>query len=207
MTRDLDPERGSALVLAMLVSVLMAFLGASMLMTANVERRAASNTGRGREALAAAEAGVERAIVDLRNAPDWSLFLNGSMVSTLSGGGPLVDLPAGGHLDLDAATRTLQQSDLAEPASAGDATRWRLMAWGPLSVLAAPGEIDSLAYLTVWIGDDPDDGDGEPLSDRNGVVILHGEARAGGGTRRAIDATVRRVDPLGVRVVTWREVR
>ena len=204
-----DHEGGAALILALVTAGLLAALGVSALVTADVERQVAANAGFSSQALAAAEGAVERALVDLRNANDWTPLLNGTARSDFAGPSRQPMLPAGGVLDLDAVTAELQ-SERRPGWSGANAPRWRLVAWGPLSRVAPAGMIDSLQYLAVWLADDPSENDDDPQSDSNGVVIVRGESRGPGGSRRVVEATVSRAGPAGsgsVRVTAWREVR
>src|SRR5689334_17652777 len=100
----------------MLTAVLLSALGSSLLLVADLERLAAANAGFGAEALAAAEAGAERAIVDLRRAADWTAVVNGAASSTFAGPGGAVHLPAGGTLDLTARTADLQAQSWSSSA-------------------------------------------------------------------------------------------
>lgn len=194
---------GVALILAMVIAGLLAALGVSLLVMADVERRVAANAASSREALAASHAAVARAIVDLRGVPDWTPFLNGGRTSAFADGATSVDLPFGSTLDLDAVTAELQAES---PSFGANTPTWRLFAWGPFARMAPAGVIDSLQYLAVWIADDVADGDDDPTSDRDGIVTLHGEARGPGGARRAVEATVSRTPAGTVRVISLREV-
>jgi hypothetical protein len=75
-------------------------------------------------------------------------------------------------------------------------------------------------YVVVWLGDDPNEEDGDPLvdggdADANGRLMLLSRAEAFGprGARRAVEAVLRRVcvDVTdlatcrpGIRVQSWR---
>ena len=83
---------------------------------------------------------------------------------------------------------------------------------------AALGVIRSPVYVVLWIADDVDDGDGDPLRDSNGALLVRAEAFGLRGVRRRIDATLARDDggePIRgrdrerteVRMICWREVR
>jgi hypothetical protein len=201
-----DREGGAALILALVTAGLLAALGVSALVTTDVERQVAANAGFSAQALAAAEGAVERALIDLRNADDWTPLLDGTRRSDFAGPSRQPVLPAGGVLDLDVVTAELQ-SERRPGWSGPNAPRWRLVAWGPLSGVAPEGMIESLQYLAVWLADDPLENDDDPQADSNGVVIVRGESRGPGGSRRVVEATVNRVRPAAVRVTAWREVR
>ena len=197
-------DLGVALILALVIAGLLAALGLSLLVMSDVERRMSSNAASSAEALAAAHAAVARVLVDLRLAGDWTPFLNGSQSSAFAVSGTQVTLPFGGTLDLAVVTADLQAQS---PGGFGPNTPvWRLFAWGPLSQLGAPGVIESLQYLIVWIADDVADGDDDPAADSNGIITVRGEARGPGGAGRVVEATVARAPPGVVRVISWREV-
>ncbi len=199
-----ENDCGIALILALVISGLLAALGLSLLVMSDVERRMSSNAASSAEARAAAHAAVARGLVDLRLAGNWTPFLNGSQSSAFAGAGTQVALPFGGTLDLAVVTADLQAQS---PGGFGANTPvWRLFAWGPLSQLGPPGAIESLQYLLVWIADDIADGDDDPAADSNGILTLRGEGRGPGGARRAVEATVVRAPSGVVRVISWREV-
>ena len=200
-------DRGMAVLLAVLTATLLSALGSSLLLVANVERRAVANAGYATETLSAAEAGLERALLDLRRSPDWSPLVGGAATSAFAGPRGQVTLPVGGTFDLNLRTAELQAQSWSAGAFGANTPVWCPIAWGPLSALAAQGAIDSLQYLTVWIADDPADADGAPNIDQNGIVLLHAESRGPAGSRRMIEAVVSRPPAGGVRLVTWREVR
>ena len=64
-------DEGIALVLAVMVAGLLAALGMSLLLVADTERRVSANAGFSSEALAVAEAGVDRVMLDLAGASRW----------------------------------------------------------------------------------------------------------------------------------------
>ncbi len=199
-------DDGAALILALVTAGLLAALGMSVLVTADVERQVAANASFSSQALAAAEGAVERELIDLRNADDWTPLLNGTVRSEFADRSRRPTLPAGGALDLDAVTAEIQ-SERRQGWSGPNAPVWRLVAWGPLSRLGPDGMIDSLQYVAAWLADDPSETDDDPQADSNGVVIVRGEARGPGGSRRVVEATVSRARPGAVRVTAWREVR
>jgi hypothetical protein len=72
------------------------------------------------------------------------------------------------------------------------------------------------AYVVAWVADDPDETDGDPSRDSNGVILVRAEAFGTRGAWRAIEATLSAdvvSDDAGVpimsrvAVVTWREAR
>ena len=190
----------------MVVTALLAALGMSVLLAADAERRIAANAAYGAAALAAADAGVERVVLDLRVAAPWNEILNGSTLSGFCDHTIRPVLPSGGVFDLDGATAELQSESQAQGSFGANNPRWRLFAWGPFSAMT-PAAVDTREYIAVWVADDPSEIDGNPAADSNGVVTIHAEARGPGGARRVVEATIARGAAGVVNVVSWREVR
>ena len=197
-------ESGAVLVLALIISALLAALGISLVMVADTERRAAANAATSAQSLAAADAIVSRSLTDLRRAPDWTQLVNGTQTSAFADQSRRITLTPGDTVDLDARTAEIQAQSAAFGA---DTPRWQLFAWGPLSRLDNDEPIDSTQYLSAWLADDPNDEDGDPLTDSNGRITVHGEARGPGGAMRVVEASVERTDEGVMRVLSWREVR
>ena len=148
------------------------------------------------EALYAADGGIERAIGDLRTLADWQSvpgaaagnatpdFRDGASAPRLSDG-TILDLSAA-----DARAAGRQQCRLS-----GRARTVRSGASSPTrrsTGCCPPGVIRSPAYVVLWIADDVDDGDGDPLRDSNGALLVRAEAFGLRGVRRRIDATLAR---------------
>jgi hypothetical protein len=199
-------ENGMALVLAVMVSGLLAALGMSLLLVADTERRVSANAGYSTEALAAADAGIDRVLLDLAAAARWDGILGGSSRSGFADGTRRPTLPSGAVLDLDAETMELQSESSGQGMFGANTPQWRLFAWGPLAAMA-PLALASSQYVAVWVADDPSDADGNPSVDTNGVVTIHADAWGPGGARRMVEATVARAAAGAVRMISWREVR
>jgi hypothetical protein len=199
-------EEGIALVLAVMVSGLLAALGMSLLLVSDTERRVSANAGYSTEALAAADAGVERVMLDLAGAARWDDILGGSSRSGFADGTRRPTLPSGDVLDLDAETMELQSESSAQGTFGANTPQWRLFAWGPLATMA-PLALASSQYVAVWVSDDPSEVDGNPSVDTNGVLTVHADARGPGGARRMVEATVARKTAGVMRMISWREVR
>jgi hypothetical protein len=179
-------------------------------------------------------AGPELAARDLAETPDWDAVLSGSTRSSFTDGaaGGARGIPGGGSVDLTAATNMLncrQPGNCTEAQMAASSRerpwginnpRWQLYAYGPIDRLApllrpAPG------YLAVWIADDGREQDGDPGLDAadeesgHGIVRIHAETFAAGGSKRVIEAEVRRACRgeaagaclPGIRVQSWQELR
>ena len=101
---------------------------------------------------------------------------------------------------------------------------WRMFAYGTLGDMMPPGSISSSFYVTLMVGDDPSETDGDPTKDDvvatnpgSAVLALRAEAFGSGGVHKTIEVIVSRNNdpPSGntgiahsaVRVLSWREVR
>ncbi len=206
--RPADSERGSALVIALVVTALLAALGAAVTVTANVDASVATTLRIDRELLYAAEAGVERALQDVRQSTHWDDLLVGIQASSFLDPVAIPVLPSGGLLDVPARTAQLQAST---PPLGGNTAHWQVLASGRLADVAGPASVESAAYLVVWVADDPSETDGNPFADTNDVLLVHGEAVGSGGRTRALDVTVTRAGvpagQPGLSVIAWREVQ
>lgn len=208
-------ERGIALLIALMMTMLLAALGVALVTVTSMDIQIAARFRDGQAARHAAEAGLERAALDLARAPQWDEILRGSVRSGFADSTTTPTLPGGGAtLDLRSATARLQQETTRQGFRSTRDPRWRLFAWGSLATLLPPGAIDDRVYLAVWVADDRSDTDEDPLTDGNGVLLLHAESFGHGGTHRVVEATVARPagalgdgGPRGIRVLAWREIR
>ena len=210
-------ERGTALLVAVTLVLLLAAVGAAVSIASRTETLIAGNFRQSRDMLYAAEGGIARAIRDLDGVADWSTVLSGAAASSFTDGAAIGvrTLPWGDTISLccDAASLT---GDVQRRAHGGrswgaDTPRWQIFAWGRVSRWL-PGRVDSPTYVVVWVADDPVDGDGNPAADANGVVGLYAQALGYGGARGVADVVVERRPggpqgpPLaGVRILSWRE--
>jgi hypothetical protein len=113
--------------------------------------------------------------------------------------------------------------------------RWQLFAWGRLDAIAAEGAVSSPFYVVVMAADDPSENDGDPLHDGRalcaqgqatecnpgtGTLVLRAEAFGPFGAHKILELTISRTDltgseedyndgsgQVGVRILSWREVR
>jgi hypothetical protein len=171
-------DRGIALVLALLGMVLLLTLGGALVVLTSTEARIAASFRDGLEAFYAAEAGLARALVDLRTA-DWEAVKAGGARSSA----------AVEAFDLAAAERDL------EAVSGGRG--WHPYAYGSFGDLVVGMEAGRRLSVVVWVAADPAADD---------TVIVRSHAYGPGGVRRMLEATVRRA-PDGPRIVQWRELR
>jgi hypothetical protein len=206
-------EQGSALLVALLASSLLAALGLALASLTVVETTISSNHRAGSQAFYAADAVAEAILADLLTTPNWTDILTGAVSSRLNGHA----VPPAGP---GAIPRTLAQltADVqAESDAAGvwgpNTPRWRLFAYGWLTELAPIAAGNSDEYLTAWAADDIDEADGDPLADTNGRLQFVARASSARGMQRRIALTVAQTPDLtmagspAIRILAWREIR
>ncbi|MGH9409952.1 MAG: hypothetical protein ACRD1V_10915 [Vicinamibacterales bacterium] len=212
-------EEGSALLLALLSGMLLSAFGLALALASAAETMIAANARLTQQARYAADAVVDRALSDLAALPLWTVALAPAVVpecaavrSSFAGScgvssDLILTLPGTNQtIDLAVATDALQAaSDSANQWGANNPV-WRLYAFGPLRGLAPGAGIDSAIVAALWVADDPAETDGDPLTDVNGVLMLHAEAYGPSATKQAIDATVAHpaAGHPGVRVIARR---
>src|SRR5262245_45939044 len=102
----------------MAMTLMLAF-GSALVLIAITETKISAYYASGIEALYAANAAIERALVDLAQLPTWDAALNGTATSTFTDGGRGgIRIVSGTRIDLDEATRTLR---CGRPAPCSDA--------------------------------------------------------------------------------------
>lgn len=204
-------QAGAALIITLMLTTLLAFLGGALVFIMDIETATSANHQAAQVLRHAAESGIDCAIAELASLADWSPVpaspgsqalrcLDGT-ASPQTADGTLLDLPR-----LTGRRQADSDSRYGRPPATPDSPQWVLFARGP--VWAAPGR--SRPYILVWVADDVDDGDGQPLWDTNGVVMLRSQALGAGGARSAVEAVVARMEGAGpqaspVRLVAWRE--
>lgn len=188
-------DRGSAIVIALVATVLLSSLGIGVLLLSNTEGAIASNYRAGNETLYAADAAVERVVQDLLLVPRWNDILTGSVQSSFVDASLTPTLPSNVPINLTAMTAEIQaQSDATSPWGPNNPV-WRLFAYGAMKdLLSNAAIIENSSYLAVWIADDPADGDNNPSADSNGVLTLLAQAIGIHGTIRAVEVTVAKTD-------------
>jgi hypothetical protein len=209
-------ERGSALVVALMSMLLLSALGVALILTTSTETMLAANYGSGQEALYAADAAMERAMLEIPGMTDFDALLSGTLTSSFRDGSPgSRTLPDGSTLDL------LELTNLANCASTTGCSpdqmnavtadrpwgpnnpRWQLFAHGRLDSLLPDGQMNTPYYVVVWVGDDPSETDGMPTRDDGngsggpgrGVLLLRAEAFGPRGSHRRLEAAVQRPLP------------
>ena len=223
MWRD---DRGMALVLVLLCAMLFLALGGALVTLVSSEATISATFRESAVALSAADAAIVRVLPDLAAAPDLNAILTGAAASSFVDGPPQSPrrLPDGTSLDLAATTNGERCGQLActdaqmdavtieRPWGANNA-RWQAYGSGWLRDLTPQAADVPHAYVVVWIGDDPLETDGDPLTDDrdvnapgHDVVLLRAAAYAAYSARRRIEVVVRR-DGGVVRITSWREIR
>ena len=223
MWRD---DRGMALVLVLLCAMLFLALGGALVTVVTSEATISATFRESAVALSAADAAIVRVLPDLAAAPDLNAILTGVVASSFVDG-PLQAprrLPDGTSLDLAATANVERCGQIActdaqmdavtieRPWGANNA-RWQTYGSGWLRDLTPQAVDVPHAYVVVWVGDDPLETDGDPLTDDgdvnapgHDVVMLRAAAYAAYSARRRIEVVVRR-DGGVVRITSWREIR
>ena len=211
-----DRENGSALLIALLATVLLAAVGLGLLGLTNTEATIASNVQAGHQSIYATDVSLEWTLAEVLRTANWSDLTSGIAGSVFQDTTRTPTLISGGVLNLNVVTAGLQAD--ADTLWGPAAPRWHLFAYGSLDALTGRGGPVEDVYAAVWIGDDPRDGDADPTVDTNGVVMLLAKAWGPRGAMRTITVSVERVSdpsatgggvgPVGTkqRVMAWREV-
>ena len=171
-------DRGIALIVAMLIMVLLSALGLSLTMvTATEERVAHSVLERERVVLRGGRGTRARGAANFALQPDWSRVLDGTVTSSfIDAAASVRPWPGGQARTSSEATAFVTCARMTCSSTDMDARkpdrpwgpnnpRWRLFAFGPLSAMSPSGSIDSAEYVAVWVGDDPQENDDNPLLD------------------------------------------
>jgi hypothetical protein len=218
-------DRGTALILVMLVMLTLSSLAMALAVMVSTESRVAANYRDGIEVLYGAEAALERVLLDLAAETDVNRLLSGAAASSFTDGPPGERrLPDGTFANLHTLTGMLNcgravcgDADLNEvregrPWGANN-PRWQLYGYGASTLLEGSGASSARFYAMVWIADDPSETDMNPYvdgadADSAGLGRLSLTAHAYGyaGTRRIIEATVFKNED-SLRVLSWRESR
>jgi hypothetical protein len=187
-------DRGSALIIALIATVLLTALGMGLVVLSNTETAIASNFRSGNETLYAADAAVERVVQDLLLVPRWNDVLTGVVKSSFVDTTLTPTAPFGASLDLTSITGELQAASDASAPWGPNNPQWTLFAYGPLSNMLGTGALQSSAYIAVWVSDDPSEIDGNPSADANGVITVLAQALGPNGTQRAVEVTLAKTD-------------
>jgi Tfp pilus assembly protein PilX len=208
-------ERGAALVVALMATMLLSALGLALILTTTTETKITGNYVHAQEAMYAADAAIERTVQDVLTVPDWNHMLKGTQRSAFVDGAPsgTRTLPNGAVIDLTEATNMINCGKLATCSTIEMNTttedrpwgtnnpRYQLFAYGPSNTFIETGTLNSPFYVIVWVADDPSDTDDDPTTDGNdannfgsGVILLRAEAWGGRGAHKVIEVTLMRTD-------------
>ncbi|RPJ85288.1 MAG: hypothetical protein EHM13_01555, partial [Acidobacteria bacterium] len=184
-------ERGVALIIVLLSTMLLTALAVSLVLLTSSETLLTANYRNAHDALYAADAAVERVVQDLLTVPQWNDLLSGGVKSSFVEGNTSTTLADGTSIDVDLECARVQtETNNLHVWGANDPV-WRVYSYGPMANMLPDG-IQTDAYVMVLIGDDPSESDGNPLADTNGVLTLHAEAWGSGGARKVVEVTVAR---------------
>jgi hypothetical protein len=184
-------ERGIALVIVLLSTMLLTALAISLVMLTSSETLLTANYRNAQESLYAADAAVERVVQDLLTVAQWNDLLAGGLQSSFTEGPTVVTLGDGTQLDVARECARVQaETDRLNIWGTNDPT-WRVYAYGPMANMLPEG-VPSRAYVLVLVGDDPSENDGNPRADANGVLTMHAEAWGAGGSHKVVEVTVAR---------------
>ena len=218
LSRD---EHGTTLLCALVVTALLTTLGASLVVVVVGETLIGAHHRASQQGLYAADAGVERAIGELRRLSTWQGVpapASSSAFADFNDGALASALADGTRLDLAQLTADRQaESDTFYP-NTPNRPQWRLFGHASLDRMVAGDAGSAPPYVVVWIADDPDDLDGDPARDSNDIVIVRSQAFGVRASRRSVEATILRRSALDgaagggairsdVSVIAWREVR
>ncbi|MGH9161871.1 MAG: PilX N-terminal domain-containing pilus assembly protein [Vicinamibacteraceae bacterium] len=199
-------DRGAALILALLLTLLITVVGSALIMAVATEHLITANDRDAEELVHAADAGLERAFLELSRVAEWTDVLTGATIARVRDNTLSPRFPDGRVVSLAELTHEAQASTDREPWGANN-PRWRLFVYGRLAhVVGLTLEGPPLAYVVVWVGDDHADGDGNPHRDDNDTITLRCQAYGVRHGRRTIEATVARADPYpaSLSVLSWR---
>jgi hypothetical protein len=203
-------ERGSAILMAMLLALLVGAAAAALVAVTTTETLIGASYRHAQEASFGAEAALERAFLDLSHVADWSRVLAAppaNLTSSFDDGQAVARAPDGTDLDLARLTAARQrESDARYGASTfgADTPQWRLFAHAaPRDLMSAPG-LDARLYLVVWVADDESDADGDASVDSNRRILVWAAAIGAGGARKAVEARVGRSSGGDLLIDGWR---
>ncbi len=204
-------DQGSAVVIALLATMLLGALGAGLVSVTSTEVAIAANYRDGSETGYAADAGAEYLVGELQRAVNWSDLLGGAASLAFTDGSLTPTLASNRTISLPVMTAGVQAESDAAASWGPNNPRWRLVAYGPLDRLTGTAR-PSPAYVVVWLADDPSETDGDPLRDTNDVVRVRARALGRGEASQDVELIVARdatsgAGRAGVRILSWRVVR
>ncbi len=152
----------------------------------------------------AAESAAEYAIQELAAMADWRAALRGRLMSQRAAertlrlaDGTVVDLRSGNTPTL------IRGSGFGRDQPT---VPWQLFLSVPFHGFTGQDE-GGVLHVVVWIADDAGDGDGDPLIDVNGTVVLYAACFGPARAQRAVRVTAHRRAVGWVEAVSWEVVR
>jgi len=207
-------RRGTALVIVLGAMLVLSAMGLALVLLSMSHTLSAANGQRADAALYAAEAGLERALPDLLQAPDWDAVLDGRARSGFVDGSAagVRTLPDGRSINLgevvalancglaSGCTDAQMNAVTAERPWGPNNPRWRIFAHGLLAdLLPSPGVLPPQEYVVVLVADDSSESDGDPFRDGRpgvsagaGVLWLRAESYGPESAYRAVEVTIAR---------------
>ena len=196
-------NRGSALLVAVMLSLVAGALVVSVLLASSAEVTVAANHRTGHVLAYIADAALHRAIGELAGVA-WAPLPGGNQnASYHQAVGTILD----SGLSPANLTAAVQRASDARYTAGPDRPVWRVFAQAPAySILALDPRI-STSFTITWLADDSEEQDGRPEADSNGVLLVRTDALGLQTGRRSVEAVIRREEPGGasaVRVLSWR---
>lgn len=186
-------ERGIALVVVLMATMLLTALVLSLVMVTSGETMLTANYRHSQETLYGADAAVERVVQDILTVSNWNqlITVGGNLQSSFTEGPTNVTMPDGTLIDVFKERDRLQAQSNTTGVWGTNNPQWQVYAYGPIASILPDG-VDSPVYVAVFVADDPSETDGNPQIDGNGVLTLHAVAWGAGGSRKVVEATIAR---------------
>ena len=206
-------EAGSALLVVLLASSLLAALGLALAALGSVETVIASNQRAGSQLAYAADAAADGVLADLMTISNWSDALSGVASSTLHGHPVPPVGPGEPPITLAQLTSVVQAEFDAQGYWGANHQQWRLFGHGWLTELAPVATVDSDEFIASFVADDLAENDGDVHVDSNRRIQIAARAMSARGIHRSILMTIEQTSSLtstgvpGVRVLTRKEMR
>src|SRR5262245_6978980 len=219
MRGDLAHDRGAALIMVIMTLFLLTSLSVALLLSSSSEVLTAANFTNQRAAVYAADAILERAMIDIAAAPDWGALAAGLIGSSFAEG-PAAGVRAladGTEIDVGAIVNvagchkhsacTDAELDAVTPERPWGTNnpRWRLYSYGWLRDLLPEAAEGVPWYVALMVAEHPLGAGAiavraEAFGPRNAHSVVELTAARGDGDTDYNDGTT-------PRTVSWREVR
>ena len=220
--KQLESERGMALMVVLLATLLMSALGTGLMLNTAAETLIAGNFLTIHSTQYAADAALELAAAELAQAP-WNPALNGTVPSGFVDGFPFGERHLGNGVNVNL-TELVNRANCHQPAPCAQNDlnavtadrpwgvrnpRWVLYSYGQLGALS-PSAKGACCYIVAMIADDPADDDGNPWVDGadlsnpgSGVLLVRAEAFGQRSAHAVRTATISRRGGK-LRILSWR---